>query len=151
MRKRLGRRRLLVVSGLAVIATVVAVSGTWAALGGGTAPATFRVTLGGEDITTARSYVVDGAVLADKKSTKQYTVRLTLGLTDNAAPVQAFQAGQTFGSLTITLYTNDLRPLKVYTWANATVVGYKQTGDASTNTFAQDLVLQSTSLTVTAG
>jgi hypothetical protein len=59
------------------------------------------------------------------------------------------QAGQSFSSLKITLYNAELEQLKAYTWANATVVGYRQTGDSSTNSSDQDLVLQSTSLTVT--
>lgn len=148
MRKRLRSRRLHVVAGAAVIAAALAVSGTWAALGGGTAPSTFAVEVDGEGVTTAKSYVVDGSLSGDKKAPKEYTIRLTLRLTDNAGPVQAFQNGQTFGSLKITLYNAALEALKVYEWANATVIGYRQTGNAATNTLDQDLVFKSTSLTV---
>jgi hypothetical protein len=142
----LGRRRFQVVFGVVVLAAALAASATWA-FGGGTAAATFAIELDGDPITTAKSYVVDGASL-DKKSPKEYTIRVTLSLTDNAAPAQAFQNGQTFDSLKITLYTPALEALKVYEWANATVLGYRQTGDAATNTMDQDLVFGSTSLTV---
>ena len=150
MRKRLGTRRFRLVFGLAVVVAALAGPPTWAALGGGTPATTFSVELDGDNVTTAKSYVVDGAIAGDKKSTREYTIRLTLVLTDNPAPVQAFQNGQTFSSLKITLYNQSLEALRVYQWANATVVGYRQTSNAATNTSEQDLVFRSTSLTVSA-
>ena len=150
MRKRLRSRRLHVAAGLAVIAAALAVSGTWAALGGGTAASTFFVTVDGETVMNVKSYAVDGAVGAGKKAPREYTIRLTLVLTDDAAPVQAFQNGQTFGSLKIRLFTASGEAVKTYEWANATVVGYGQKGDAASHTLDQDLVLTSTSLTVSA-
>lgn len=131
----------------ATIASACA-SAAWALIGGGTAPATFAVQLDGETVVTARSYELDAALTAGDKP--EYTLRLSLQLTDNAAPAQAFQSGQTFAAASIDLLAADLRILKTYTLVNATVVAYRQAGDAATNTFDQELVLKSRSLTISA-
>ena len=125
---------------------------TWAAAGRQKviAPdpiAFFAVELGGNQVI-AKSYLVGGGIGADKKAPREYTIRLTLTLTDDAAPVQAFQNGQTFASLRITLFTAAAAEVARYTVTNATVVGYKQTGDGSSHTFDQDLVSKSSSLSV---
>jgi hypothetical protein len=130
---------------VAVAAVVVSVSGAWALISGGTPPATFQVTLDTEAVTTAKGYTLDGAVVSGKR---EYTLRLSLQLTDNAAPVQSFQSGQTFASAKVDLLDASFAVLKTYTLANATVVAYRQSGDAATNTFTQELVLRSKSLTV---
>lgn len=131
---------------VAAVAIFAGVSGAWALIGGGTPPATFSVQLDGETVTTATGYELDGAVLSGGK--REYTLRLSLRLTDNPAPALAFQSGQTFASATITLLAADLSILKTYTLANPTVVAYRQSGDAATNTFDQQLVLSSKSLTI---
>ena len=129
----------------AAAAALSCVAGAWALIGGGTPPATFRVTLDTEAVTTAKGYTLDGAVVSGKR---EYTLRLSLQLTDNPAPVQSFQSGQTFASAKIELLDSGLAILKAYTLANATVVAYRQSGDAATNTFTQELVLRSRSLTI---
>ena len=132
-----------------VVTAIVAsacVSAALALIGGGTAPATFAVQLDGETIITAKGYELDAALTGGDK--REYTLRLSLQLTDNAAPAQAFQSGQTFASASITLLAGDLAILKTYTLTNATVVAYRQAGDAATNSFVQELVLRSRSLTI---
>jgi hypothetical protein len=140
--------KLRVGTALLVAATVAAasVSAAWALVGGGTAPATFAVQLDGETVVTAKGYELDAALTGGDK--REYTLRLSLQLTDNAAPVQAFQSGQTFVSASITLLAGDLTILKTYTLTHATVVAYRQAGDAATNSFVQELVLRSRSLTI---
>ncbi len=133
----------MLVAGLAIIAGV---SGAWAVISGGTPPATFSVTLDGERITTATGYELDGGVLTGDK--REYTLRLSLQLTNNAAPAQAFQAGQTFTTASVELLAADFTTLKTYTLTDATVVAYHQGGDAATNTFHQQLVLKSRLLTI---
>lgn len=130
---------------IAAAAVLIGVSGAWALIGGGTAPATFRVTLDGEGVTTAKGYALDGALASGRR---EYTLSVSLQLTDNAAPAQSFQNGDTFVSARVELVSGSFAVLRTYTLANATVVGYRQTGDASTNAFTQELVLKSRSLTV---
>ena len=130
---------------VAAAAILAGVSGAWALIGGGTPPATFSVTLDGEAVTTAKGYELDAALISSKR---EYTLRLLLALTNNASPAQAFQSGQTFASAEITLLAADFTILKTYTLINATVVAYRQSGDAATNTFEQELVLKSKSLTI---
>jgi len=130
---------------VAAAAILVGVSGAWAVISGGTAPNTFRVELDGEGIFTAIGYELDAVLLGTKK---EYTLRLSLQLKDNAGPAEAFQSGQTFASAKVDLLASDATVLKTYTLVNATVVAYRQSGDASTNTFAQQLVLRSKSLTI---
>ena len=133
----------------AVVATaaavLISVSGAWALIGGGTVPATFQVTLDGEGVTTAKGYALDGALVSGKR---EYTLRVSLQLTDNAAPAQSFLNGDTFASAKVELVSGSFTVLRTYTLANATVVAYRQGGDAATNTFMQELVLRSKSLTV---
>jgi hypothetical protein len=148
MRIRSGRRRIQFAAVLAAIVAALAVSGTWAALGGGEPATHFVVELNGSDSVFAKAVVVDGAVAPGKKGTKEYAIRITLPLTDNAAPVQAFQSGTTYASLKIIYFNNAFEELKRYEFANATVVGYRQAAVASTNSADQDLILTSTSLTV---
>ena len=144
---RTSRTSLRVTVVLVVIAAVlITVSGAWALIGGGTAPATFQVTLDGEGVTTAKGYALDGALVSGKK---EYTLRLALQLTDNAGPAQSFQNGDTFASAKVELVSGSFAILRTYTLSNATVVAYRQTGDAATNIFTQELVLRSRSLTVT--
>lgn len=133
---------------VAAIVTSASVSAAWALIGGGTAPATFAVQLDGETVVTAKGYELDAALTGGDK--REYTLRLSLQLTDNAAPTQAFQNGQTFASASVSLLAGDLTILRTYGLANATVVGYRQAGDAATNTFVQELVLRSRSLTTSA-
>ena len=131
---------------VAAVAILAFVSGAWALIGGGTPPATFSVQLDGETVSTATGYELDAATLAGDK--KEYTLRLSLRLTDNASPAQAFQSGQTFASAAVNLLAGDFAVLKTYTLVNATVVAYRQSGDAATNSFDQQLVLRSRSLTI---
>ncbi|HUG65680.1 MAG TPA: hypothetical protein VMK83_10720 [Gaiellaceae bacterium] len=130
---------------VAAVAVLITVSGAWALIGGGTAPATFKVTLDGGLVTTAKGYALDGTLASSKK---EYTLRLSLQLTDNAAPAQSFHNGDTFASAKVDLLGADLAVMKSYTLTNATVVAYRQTGDAATNTFTQELVLKSKSLAI---
>ena len=136
-------RLTAVVVGLASI--LVSASGAWALFGGGTAPVTFQVMLDGETVTTAKAYAIEGALASGKR---EYTLRLSLQLTDDAAPARSFQDGQTFASARIALLDATFAFLTTYTLANATVVAYRQSGDAATNTFTQELVLRSKSLIV---
>ena len=137
--------------GTALLATAVvisaSVSAAWAAVGGGagTAPTTFAVQLDGAAVVTAKGYELDGALTGGDK--REYTLRLSLQLTDDAAAAQAFQSG-TLGSASISLLAADLRILKTYTLVDATVVSYRQSGDAGANAFDQELVLKSRSLTI---
>ena len=86
----------------------------------------------------------------DKKAPyREYTLRISLALRDNPGPAQAFQNGQTFASAKIDLLSAGLAVLTTYELADATVVAYRQSGDAATNTFDQELVLKSRSLTIT--
>jgi hypothetical protein len=131
---------------LAAVVASACVSAAWALIGGGTPPATFAVTLDGETVATAKGYELDAGLSGGDK--REYTLRLSLQLTDNTAPVQAFQSGQSFASASVTLLAADLRILRTYTLANATVVAYRQSGEAGTNAFDQELVLKSRSLTI---
>lgn len=131
---------------MAAIVASACVSAAWALIGGGTAPATFAVQLDGEAVVSAKGYELDATMAGGDK--REYVLRLSLRLTDDAAPAQAFQSGQTFASASVSLLAGDLSVLKTYTLGNATVVEYRQTGDAATNTFDQQLVLRSRSLTV---
>lgn len=141
------RIRFHLVFALAVTAGIlIAASGAWALIGGGTSPATFRVTLDGELVQTAKGYELDAVALASGK--KEYTLRISLQLTDNPAPAQAFQSGQTFASAKVELLAADLSIMRTYTLASADVVAYRQSGDAGTNAFTQELVLTSKTLTI---
>ena len=131
MRTRLRSRRLHVVAGVAVIAAALAVSGTWAALGGGTAPSTFAVEVDGEGVTTAKSYVVDGALSGDKKA-RQGVHDPTHSPSDGQRGAGAGVPERSDVRLAQDhLYNAALEALKVYEWANATVIGYRQTGNAA--------------------
>ena len=136
----------LAIAFAAMAAILIAASGAWALIGGGTPATTFAVTLDGEGIQTAKGYELDGALVSGKK---EYTLRISLQLTDNAAPVQSFQNGQTFATAKVELLAANFAILKTYTLANATVVAYRQSGDAGTNAFTQELVLRSKTLAVT--
>lgn len=140
-----GIRLRIAVALASTAAVLIGASAGWALIDGGTAPATFAVSLDGELVQTAKGYTLDGALVSSKK---EYTLRLSLQLTDNAAPVQAFQNGDTFASAKVELLAANLALLRTYTLANATVVTYRQSGDAETNTFTQELVLRSRSLTI---
>jgi hypothetical protein len=131
---------------LAAIVASACVSAAWALIGGGTPAATFAVQLDGEPVVTVKGYALDAALTGGDK--REYTLRLSLQLTDNAAPLQAFQSGQAFASASISLLAADLRILRTYTLVNATVVAYRQSADAGTNAFDQELVLRSRSLTI---
>ena len=137
-----------VVTAVLVAATVASAcaSAAWALIGGGTAPTTFAVQLDGETVVTAEGYELDAGLTGGDK--REYTLRVSLQLTDNPAPVQAFQSGETFASAAIVLLAEDLAVLKTYTLVNAMVVAYGQSGDAAANAFAQQLVLKGRSLTV---
>lgn len=142
------RRRTRAYLAAAVASTaaiVIGVSGAWAVIGGGTAPATFAVTLDGELVQTAKGYALDGALVSGKK---EYTLRISLQLTGNAAPAQSFQSGQTFATARVELLAGNLTTLRSYTLANAAVVAYEQSGDAATNAFTQELTLRSRTLTI---
>lgn len=140
------RSTRLAAAALAAVAAVsIGVSAGWALIGGGTAPATFAVTLDGELVQTAKGYALDGAIVSGKK---EYTLRVSLQLTDNAGPALAFQNGDTFAAAKVELLAANLAILRTYTLANATVVAYRQSGDAGTNAFTQELVLKSKSLTI---
>ena len=146
-RSRRFRVAAVLVAGVAILAVG---SGAWAAMGGGTAPATFSIELDGDPISTAKAYDLDGAIVTvDKKEqVKEYTLRISLALRANPAPAQAFKDGQTFASAKVNLVAGDYSLLKTYELANATVVAYVQSGDASSNTFNQELVLKSRTLTI---
>jgi len=61
---------------------------------------------------------------------------------------QSFQSGQTFASAQVALLGTSFAVLRTYTLVNASVVAYRQTGDAGTAAFVQELVLRSKSLTI---
>lgn len=130
---------------VAAVAASLGVPGAAALIGGGTAPATFQVTLDGELVKTAKAYALEGGLVSGKR---EYTLQLSLQLTDNASPAQSFQNGQTFTNAKVELLAANLTVLRSYTLANAAVVGYHQGGDASTNAFTQELVLRSRTLTI---
>lgn len=144
--RRHGRLRITALL-ISVVGIFALVSGAWAALSGGTAPATFAIEVDGETLTNAKAYELSGAV-GGARDAKEYTLTITLRLTDNPAPAQAFQTGKTFASAKINLVTADGSILKTYELVNATVVGYRQTGNAATNTPEQNLVLKSRTLTI---
>jgi len=145
------RARLRVAFVLAAGAAVLAfVAGAWGAFGGGAQVAAFAIQLGSEPVTLAKEYELDAAIVsADKKAPyPEYTLRISLQLTDSPGPAQAFADGQTIASVKIDLLGADLAVLRTYELADATVVAYRQSGDAATNTFEQELVLKSRSLTI---
>lgn len=146
--RRLLRFPLVVVAAAATV--LVFVAGAWGLIGGGAPVATFAIHLDSELLTTAKSYELDAAVVSvDKKGpSAEYTLRISLALTDSPGPAQAFQNGQTFGSAKIELLSAGLGVLTTYELANATVAAYRQSGDAATNTFEQEIVLKSRNLTV---
>ncbi len=148
MRSRL-RVAVLLAVGVAVLALV---STAWAFIGGGAPVATFAIHLDSELVATARGYELDAAVVStDKKDqSTEYTLRISLALRDDPGPAQAFQNGQTFASARIDLLSGSLAVLTTYELADAKVVAYRQAGDAATNTFEQELVLESGSLTISA-
>lgn len=140
------RSTRLAAAALAAVAAVsIGVSGAWGLIGGGTAPATFAVTLDGELVQTAKGYELNGALVAGKK---EYTLRISLQLTDNAAPTESFQSGQTFATAKVDLLAGNFTTLRSYTLTNPVVVAYRQTGDAATNAFTQELTLRSRTLTI---
>lgn len=141
--------RVVVVVGVASVLAVAA--GAWGAFGGvGTRVATFTIRLGSDPVTYATSYELDAAIVSvDKKAPyREYTLTISLALTDNAAPAQAFANGQTFASAQLDLLGADLAVVRTYELTDATVVAYRQGGNAATNTFDQELVLKSRSLAI---
>lgn len=150
MRKHLGtRRRRLVVSGLVVIAAAVAATSAWAALGGApVVPARFVVAFNGATVQ-ASAYSVDGKSVPTKggAATQAYKVVLDAPVTSDTSLVQAFKSGQV-AHVQIALYDATGVPVTTYDFSNATVSSYHQTGDATTGSFEQELVLTSASLTV---
>jgi hypothetical protein len=146
-RNRRFRVATVFVFGVAILAFV---SGAWAVFGEGTAPATFSVVLDGDLVSTAKGYGLDAAIVnANKREQyKEYTLRISLQLKDNPAPAEAFQNGQTFASAKINLLSAGSAILKTYELVNATVVAYRQSGNAATNSFDQELVLKSRTLTI---
>lgn len=148
---RRSRSRLRVAVIVAAAAAVcVFVASAWGVIGGGAPVATFAIQLDSEPLTTAKGYELDGAIVGvDKKGPNtEYTLRISLALRDNPGPAQAFQNGQAFASAKVVLLSTGLAVLTTYELANATVVAYRQSGDAATNTFEQQLVLKSRSLTI---
>ena len=141
------RRFRVLVFGVAILAFV---SGAWALMSEGTAPVTFSVELDGEQLSTAMGYKFDAAIVNANKREQynEYTLRISLALRDNPAPAVAFQNGQTFASAKINLLGTDSAVLGTYELGNATVVGYRQSGDAATNSFDQELVLKSRTLAI---
>jgi hypothetical protein len=141
------RVAVVVVAAAAVSVFVASASGV---IGGGAPVATFAIQLDSEPLTTAKGYDLDAAIVGvDKRGPiREYTLRISLALRDNPAPAQAFQNGQTFASAKIDLLSAGAEALATYELAGATVVAYRQTGDAATNTFDQQLVLKSRTLTI---
>ena len=145
----------VLVAGVAVLAFV---SGAWgltgrgAPAGPGAQVAAFAIQLDSEQVTYATGYELGAAMVsADKKDAyKEYTLRISLALTENPGPAQAFQSGETLASAKIHLLSGSLAVLQTYELADATVVAYRQSGDVATNTFDQELVLKSRSLTISA-
>lgn len=149
--RSLSRWRFHVAAVVAAAAAALAfVAGAWGVIGGGGPVAMFAIHLDSELVATAKGYELDSATVnVDKKGpTPEYTLRISLALRDNPAPAQAFQNGQTFASAKIDLLSAGLSVLATYELANATVVAYRQSGDAATDTFEQELVLKSRSLTI---
>lgn len=140
-----GRVRLGAATALTAVTIALGGSAALALIGGGTPPATFAVTLDGELVQTAKGYELDGALVLGEK---EYTLRISLQLTDNAAPAQSFQNGQTFATARVDLLAGNLATLRTYTLTNATVVAYRQTGDTTTKAFTQELVLRSRTITI---
>ena len=135
---------------LASATVLVFAAAAWGVVGGGAPVATFAIHLDSELVTTAKGYELDAAnVNVDKKGgpSAEYTLRISLALRDNSAPAHAFQNGQTFASAKVELLSSGGAVLTTYELANASVIAYRQTGDAATNTFDQELVLKSRSLT----
>ena len=152
MRRYLRGRRRLVAFGVVVAAAAALATGAVAGgVFGGSDPASiFALQINGVAVHAA-SYQIDGAVIPAKgakgTATQQYTVRITAPVTDDPALLQAFQAGQIPGDVVITVLDTEGRELRRYDFANAADVSYEDTGDRSTGTFQQHLVLTSNSLT----
>ncbi len=150
MSKYLGTRRRLVIFGLAVALAAAAATSAWAAAfsGGGSPPARFTVQFNGT-VVQATSYSIDGTSIPPRgpkgATTQGYKVVIDAPVLDNAL-VTAFQNGQ-IADVKVTLYDVEAEQLTTYDFANATVGSYQQTGSES-GPFQQELVLTSSSLTV---
>lgn len=144
-----GRKRI-VAAAVASLAVLAVASGAWALIDGGVTPATFRIEIDGETITSAKGYELRGDLVnPGPKQYREYTLTLTMVLKDNPGAAQAFQAGQTFGSVQVDLLASNLAILRTYALTGATVSAYRQTGDAATNVFEHQLVLKSRTLSIT--
>lgn len=148
MLKHLGARRRLVMFGLVVVVAAAATTAAWAAgvVGGTDPPARFFVELNGVTVP-ATSYSINGTTSTIKGVAHQsYKVVIDAPVTDDTALVQAFQTGQSV-SVQIELFDAAAVPLTRYSFSNATVASYQQTGTQA-GSFEQELVLTSSSLTV---
>jgi len=138
-----GRRFRVAVVLVGAVAIVALVSGAYAATRGPTVK-TFSVVLDGTPVSTATGYTLDGArVSVDQE---EYTLRISLQLNADAAPAQAFMDGHVYPTAVVNLLDAGLSVLKTYTLTEAKVVSYRQSGDAKTGSFDQQLVLTSDSL-----
>lgn len=150
MLRRPGHRLGIAAVVVATASLLVFGAGAWAFIDGGARVATFAIRLDSELLATAKGYELDAEMVsADKKAlSAEYTLRISLALRDNPAPAQAFQNGQMFASARVDLLGAEATVLTTYELRNATVVAYRQSGDAATNAFVQELVLKSDLLTI---
>lgn len=150
MRKHLGTRRgRLVILGPVVVAAAVAATSAWAAVvEPPTVPARAVVSLNGTTVQ-ASAYSIDGTNIPTKGGvpTQAYKVVLDASVTSDASLVQALKSGQ-LAHVQIALYDATAVPVTTFDFSNATVISYHQAGSNATGSFEQELVLTSTSLTV---
>jgi len=139
--------RLRVAAVLVGAVTILALaSGAFAAGGKHGAPtvSTWSVLLNEVPVSTS-GYVLDGAYVGSDQ--KEYTLVLSLPLTDDARPALAFQTGGGSTTAVVNLLDAAGTILKTYALSEASVVSYHQSGVPGS--FDQQLVLKSTALTIT--
>ena len=149
MRKHLGTRRRLVIVGLAVAVAAAAGTSAWAALGDPPTPAHFFVQFNGTTVQ-ASAYSIEGTSIPTKggATTQAYKVVIDAPVTNDTSLVQAFKSGHV-AQVQIALFDAEAKPVNTYDFSNATVASYHQTGSNATgSSYEQELVLTSTSLTV---
>jgi hypothetical protein len=150
LRKHLGTRRRLVIFGLAVAVAAAAGTSAWAALGDTpTVPSRIFVQFNGTTVP-ASAYSIDGTSSPAKggATTQAYKVVIDAPVTNDTSLVQAFKSGRV-ADVQIALFDFEGIPVTRYDFSNATVASYHQTGSNATgSSYEQELVLTSTSLTV---
>lgn len=131
-----------VLVGAVTILTLV--SGAFAAGGKqGDTVSTWSVVLNRVPVSTS-GYALDGAYVG---SVQEYTLALSLQLTNDATPALGFQDGGEDNIAAVNLLDVRGHILKTYTLRGARVVSYRQSGVPGS--FDQQLVLKSTTLIIT--